>query len=553
MNESIENQLHGLALLLFRDGLLDFKLAKSALASVKKQKVTLTQYLVANNILSSKKIFDYCATHFPLPQFDSKNFNEYTLKENLLHPELILKYRILPLLKDNVGLHIAMTDPTDESSLRALSFTTGLNIHPTLIAEDELQSILKIYFEKSMINTDIEMALAKLDNPQDEINIEKEANEPIIHLVDQLIKDAIHKRISDIHIEPFAKYSRIRFRRDGILYEAATLPSKITSQVISRLKILANLNIAEKRLAQDGRFQFYEQRKIDIRINTCPTLFGEKVVLRLLDNKHLNITINQLGFNKLQQEIFLEKLTDPQGLILVTGPTGSGKTTTLYAALDFLNHVSKNIISIEDPIEIELYGINQVNINTKIGLNFPSALRMLLRQDPDIMMIGEIRDIETADIATQAALTGHLVLSTLHTNSAFETLLRLKSMTQELNFLHALTLIIAQRLIRKLCIHCKKVSSLPFENIEKHYLPHREGCEHCHQGFKGRLAIFEFLPIHESLINLFLKRAPQHILLNQVKNSGFIPLWQAGLHLVREGATSLSELNRVITKKNRTV
>lgn len=310
----------------------------------------------------------------------------------------------------------------------------------------------------------------------------------VIEYVDQLLNEAILKHISDIHIEPYEDYCRIRLRRNGLLYEAANIPIHLANQVIMRLKVMAQLNTAEKRLPLDGRLQINTAFKNDIRINTCPTLFGEKAVLRILDTKQINLDINSLGMTDFQKEIFLKKLSHPQGLILVTGPTGSGKTMTLYSALRHLNQIEKNIVTIEDPVEIELTGINQTNINPRIGLDFSITLRTLLRQDPDIIMIGEIRDVETATIALQAAQTGHLVLSTLHTNNAAEVLSRLHSMGIATHYLmNSISLIIAQRLIRTLCQHCKKLDNTPTH----------KGCGHCHHGYSNRIGIFELLSLPE--------------------------------------------------------
>lgn len=547
MNKTSTADLKGLALFLFHDGLLDYSTAKSAITLAKENNMTLTQYLVEKNILSSEVIHDYCTTHFNLPLFDVKRYDANIVKDGMINLEMILHYRMVPLYKDNDGLHIGMSDPTDYPILSTISVCTGYPIHPVLMSEVELDKYLQIYSHQPVHYAEVQMALAKMPL-QEQLPIEAHLDEPIIHLVDQLIEDAITKHVSDIHLEPFEHSCRIRFRQDGLLYEVASLPSAIALQMTSRLKVLANLNIAEKRLAQDGRIQFKFKNKIDIRINTCPTLFGEKVVLRLLNPKGISLSISELGFSNQEKEMFLEKLSEPQGLILVTGPTGSGKTTTLYSALQHLNHVSKNIISIEDPVEIEVNGINQININSKIGLDFPKALRSLLRQDPDVMMVGEIRDTETAEIATQAAMTGHLVLSTLHTNSAFETILRLQTMISQASFLNATSLIIAQRLIRKLCGHCKQLAAEASHSTFYQYTNTKQGCEQCHQGYKGRAAIFEFLPMTPALLTLLVQRTLVPSAINNLLAPGTLSLWEAGLKLVREGITSMAELTRVISK-----
>ncbi len=357
------------------------------------------------------------------------------------------------------------------------------------------------------------------------------SDEPLIKLVDQTIKNAILQEASDIHIEPFDHSCRIRYRRDGILHEVTQIPSHLAVRFITRLKVIAKLDITERRLPQDGRFQLYD---VDIRMNTCPTLFGEKVVLRLLNANKIALDISTLGFSDEQKKLFIENITRPQGMIIITGPTGSGKTVTLYSALNYLNSIEKNISTVEDPIEIQLEGINQININSKIGLKFSTVLRTLLRQDPDIIMLGEIRDEETARIAIQAAQTGHLVLATLHTNSAIEAITRLRSIgISSHDIITSVSLIISQRLLRKLCHHCKLLEN-----------PHH-GCTQCLNGYQGRIGIYEFFPMTEYLTELVLMNnitAFRHFM----KDNGFSTLYESGMKLVRQGITSIDELKRVV-------
>jgi type IV pilus assembly protein PilB len=356
-------------------------------------------------------------------------------------------------------------------------------------------------------------------------------DEPVIKFVNHVIQHALQQTASDIHIEPYTAHCRIRYRRDGILHEVAEVPSHLASRLVSRLKVMAKLDIAERRLPQDGRLQLHG---MDIRVSTCPTLFGEKIVLRLLDPQKMSLNIDHLGFDDTQKKLFLSKIKQPQGMILVTGPTGSGKTVTLYSALHHLNTAEKNISTVEDPIEIQLTGINQVPVNPKIGLDFATVLRTFLRQDPDILMVGEIRDKETATIAIQAAQTGHLVLSTLHTNSALETITRLHSMGIEpYNIVSAVSLVIAQRLVRKLCTACKQP-----ERIGKEIFFRANGCDHCLQGYSGRTGIYELLPITTEITEPILNGT----YLSQAHDS----LYQAGLEKVHQGITSLSEIHRVI-------
>ena len=361
-----------------------------------------------------------------------------------------------------------------------------------------------------------------------------------------LIKHAIELSASDIHIEPHETFSRIRFRQDGLLYEITEIPRKLSDLLITRLKVLAKLDISERRLPQDGRFQ---QHQTDIRINTCPTLFGEKIVLRLLNNQKSCFDLHSLGLTDLQKNIFLDALSKPQGMILVTGPTGSGKTVTLYSALRHLNTPEKNISTVEDPIEIMLPGINQVNIHPRIGLHFSTVLRTFLRQDPDVIMVGEIRDIETAEIAIQAAQTGHLVLSTVHSNHSIDTLARLLAMgIPAYHLARSISLIVAQRLLRVLCKHCKQretLSTLPALPLDTPiYRAH--GCSHCLQGYQGRIGIYEFLPMTDFIIQLILANVSATQIESAARQQGFSTLQENGLAKVIQGITSLTELNRVI-------
>ncbi len=382
-------------------------------------------------------------------------------------------------------------------------------------------------------------------------------NDSIIRQLDQILNDAISKRASDIHFEPYREYYRVRFRIDGLLHEFNKLGSNLGQRFSSRLKIMANLDIAEKRLPQDGRFTLklnnQQYRDRDCRLSTCPTQFGEKLVVRILDPINIVLNAEDLGFNKKELKIFCKHIHLPQGLILVTGPTGSGKTSTLYAAINILNQYTKNISTAEDPIEINLNGINQVEINHKIGLDFAMVLRAFLRQDPDIVMIGEIRDRETAEIAVKAAHTGHLVLATLHTNSAPATLTRLLNMgTPAFNLASALKLVIAQRLIRKLCPDCKEVQAIPPEVLIENKLEKNikifapKGCKHCNEGYHGRIAIFEMLEVTPIVSNLTMKYHNGGEIEKHLEPLCHCTLRTAALNKVCEGITSLEEINRVI-------
>ena len=515
---------------------------------------TLTQYLVKEKILTSDQILSYCAKTFNLPVF---NKPVEQVDDHILNVELICRYRLIPINHDKYHLQLAVTNPIDHENISLVSFHTGLRPNLFLISEDDLQKTIEFYCKPRLLNVQLSTTLSKIDKSLTLINEEifAEKAEPVIEFVDHLLKDAIHQQISDIHIEPYENECRIRFRRDGLLLERAQIPLHLTDRLITRLKIMSQLNIAERRLPQDGRLEFNHSPKMDIRINTCPTLFGEKIVLRLLRQTHVTIDIRVLGLTNCQEQLFLKHLNQPQGLILVTGPTGSGKTITLYSALKYLNQIEKNISTVEDPVEIQLPGINQVSVNRAVGLEFPNILRTLLRQDPDIIMIGEIRDEETATIAIQASQTGHLVIATLHTNNASQTIERLRSLNiPPYAIHHSLSLIIAQRLIRKLCHHCKIKSAA---NDDQIFTAHRvednadnshdplsyfevQGCEKCHTGYQGRTGIFELMPIS----TVTLTNAPLSPLLNQSTNH--CTLWQAGLTKVKEGITSIAEIQRVL-------
>lgn len=388
-----------------------------------------------------------------------------------------------------------------------------------------------------------------LSSPADEL--------PLIQWLNQLLISAVAEGVSDLHFEPYENYSRLRVRQDGILYETAKLPLKVGPQIISRLKILSNLDISERRLPQDGRFKIDQMPHIDFRLSSCPTLFGEKIVVRILDLKQTHFDIDQLGFESAQKNLLLTHLYKPQGMILVTGPTGSGKTLTLYSAVHLLNTEARNILTCEDPIEIYLPGINQVNINLKAGLTFANILRAFLRQDPDIIMLGEIRDLETAEIAIKAAQTGHLLLSTLHTNSAIATIDRLMQMgVLNFNLASSLTLVIAQRLARRLCPHCKSPSAFSpaallqlgftLEDIENAMFFSPTGCEYCHNGYRGRIGIYELLSIDPNIQRSILKGEHSIQLREIAEKNGMLNLKKAAFHKVIQGITSLEEIQRVI-------
>ena len=540
-NNSSEIQASGLAILLQQDNLLDHESLLNATLAAKQKGMTLVNYLVTTGKLSSHVILNCCIKYFGLPVLSMENFNPEWMTQALIKTELILRYHIIPLNRDDTALYIGVSDPTDHAAFSAISFHTGLMIRLMLMDEMMLDHLIQLHCQPNILYSQVETALAKVHpvTEQTALQEQEENDEPIAELANQILHDAIRKNISDIHFEPFAEYCRIRFRRDGLLYEAATLPTHISLRLLTRLKIMANMNIAERRLPQDGRIQL-KTENVDIRMNTCPTIHGEKMVLRILNVRHESVSLDFLGLSDEQKKLFLLQLSQPQGLILVTGPTGSGKTTTLYAALNHLNTTEKNIATVEDPVEIELPGINQININLRIGLDFSVVLRTLLRQDPDVLMVGEIRDRETALIAMQAAQTGHLVLSTLHTNSAIETIYRLQTMgAGGHHLIHSISLIIAQRLVRKLCVRCRKPScTTPGYNAV--------GCDACHHGYAGRAGIFEVVPFSHDVGEMILSDASKRAILSQLREDGSKMLSEMGMMKVHEGVTSHAEAISVL-------
>ncbi|MES2218333.1 MAG: ATPase, T2SS/T4P/T4SS family [Pseudomonadota bacterium] len=467
----------------------------------------------------------------------------YSAVETLLtivNPELIQRYRVIPLNVHGSTLNLGVMDPTDQNAVNAIIFHTGLRVQPVAINEHQYNDFIQTFCARPAPSP----LLKELVTQEPLVINENSSNydEPLIHFVDHILQHAIQKCASDIHIEPYENHCRIRYRQDGILYEITEINAVLAIRLITRLKVMAQLNISERRLPQDGRFQVtHDYASIDIRVNTCPTLFGEKIVLRILDARNLTLALDALGFNPQQLKLFQDKISEPQGLCLVTGPTGSGKTITLYSALNYLNTPAKNISTVEDPVEIRLPGINQVNIHTKIGLDFATTLRTFLRQDPDVIMLGEIRDRETAKIATQAAQTGHLVLSTLHTNNAITTLSRLKTLGVAT---YNISLIVAQRLIRKLCEFCKT----PDKSSRETNIFQARGCQHCLHGYAGRTGIYEVLEITPELAQLMTGNSNTQSISDYLQQSGFLNLQDAAYAMVVNGKTSLNEMNRVLRK-----
>ncbi len=553
---------------LIKDGLLSANQAEIYNAQAQKKQTPLLSYLVINNLIDSQQVAIKASQAYNFPFFDLDAIELQSLPIHLTNEKIIREHHILPLFKRGETLFIASSDPTNFQALDDIKFQSQL--HPEIILVDEKKLFKAI--ETLLEATDTSMSDLLDDelehqginkNSDDEDLIKTDINAeiddaPVVRFVNKILLDAIKKGVSDIHMEPYEKYFRIRYRSDGILYQIASPPTHIAPRIISRIKVMAKMDIAERRVPQDGRIKITlsQNRDIDFRVNSCPTLFGEKIVLRILDPSSAQIGIEKLGFEPEQEQIFLNAINKPYGMVLVTGPTGSGKTVTLYTGLNLLNSIERNISTAEDPVEITVEGINQVNMNVKAGLTFANALRAFLRQDPDVIMVGEIRDLETAEIAVKAAQTGHLVLSTLHTNDAPQTLNRLMQMGIEpFNIVSAIILIIAQRLARRLCEHCKTPIHLPdttliatgFKTAElsslKLFSP--VGCEHCTNGYKGRIGIYQMMTLSDAMRSLILEGGNALQLAELAKSEGINDLRSSGLNKVRMGITSLEEIDRI--------
>ena len=526
---------------------------------------SFVDYLVIKNIVPSIIMASKISVAFGLPLFDLDSLLFESLLSDFLEDSLIQKYRIFPVKVRGNTLFIAISDPFDFQGFEEIRFSSRLNPELILVESDKLNHLIHARIENksgslgdffdSNQNDNVTLLNDEENNVLANNNVD---DAPIVRFVNKLLLDAIKQGVSDIHVECYEKMCRIRYRIDGVLTPVISPPLKMVNQLISRIKVMSKMDIAERRLPQDGRIAIFieKNRSIDFRVNTCPTLFGEKVVLRVLDSANGQWNIEKLGFEPLQQSLFLEAIEKPYGMILVTGPTGSGKTVTLYSGLDKLNTQERNISTVEDPVEITIEGINQVNINPKIGLNFAAVLRTFLRQDPDVIMVGEIRDLETAEIAIKAAQTGHLVLSTLHTNDAPQTINRLMLMgVPPFNVVSAINLIVAQRLVRRLCEACKAPVYYPkslllaagFTEQESEHLRlfQAMGCGLCSHGFRGRVAIYQVMPLSEKMRMLILQGSNAIELAEQARAEQIDDLRASGLNKVRAGVTSIEELNRV--------
>lgn len=557
----------GLARRLIADGLLAEDTARTAQETAQKDKISMVAHLVGAGKVSSIDIATAASREFGSPLVDLAAVNMDHAPVSEVSEKLISKHQALPLYKRGKRLFVAVSDPTNLQALDEIKFNTGLATEAVIVEHDKLTKAIEGVLS-AIESASLDMGDADLDNlditdgEEDEGEVITKADTedaPVVRFVNKMLLDAINRGASDIHFEPYEKTYRIRLRQDGMLHEAATPPAQLGMRLAARLKVMSRMDLAERRVPQDGRIKLNlsKNKSIDFRVNTCPTLFGEKVVLRILDPSSATLGIDALGYEQDQKDLYMKFLHKPYGMILVTGPTGSGKTVSLYTGLNILNTADRNISTAEDPAEINLPGVNQVNVNPKVGLTFSAALKAFLRQDPDIIMVGEIRDLETAEIAIKAAQTGHMVMSTLHTNDAPQTLTRLLNMgVPAFNIASSVSLIIAQRLARRLCKSCKKPADIPKEELLKEgYLEsdlegltlyEGVGCDACADtGFKGRVGIYQVLPVDEDMGRAIMEGANSLELAKLAEEKGINDLRRSGLLKTMQGLTSLTEINRV--------
>ncbi|MBB1273936.1 type IV-A pilus assembly ATPase PilB [Psychromonas sp. SR45-3] len=557
------HNISGLASSLAARGLLDQDKLQQICTSAASEQKALVSYLVENNFIASLALAEFCEAEYGIPLLDSDALELDNIPEKFINQKLIEKHHALPVYMQQNTLYIAMSDPTNVSALEDFGFSFSMHTEALLVEESKLNEAIETLLDDgtssledigSIDDIEIDETESRLDQAQ-----AADDDAPIVKYINGILGDAVKKGASDLHFEPYEKKYRIRFRVDGILHEVASPPVNLANRFSARLKVMSKLDIAERRLPQDGRIKLKisNKRNIDLRVSTLPTMWGEKIVMRILDSSAASLDIDKLGYTDEQKAKYMNALSKPQGMILITGPTGSGKTVSLYTGLNILNTVERNISTAEDPVEINLTGINQVQINNKAGLTFASALRSFLRQDPDIVMVGEIRDLETAEIGIKAAQTGHLVLSTLHTNSAAETLTRLLNMgVPAFNIASSVSLIIAQRLARRLCEHCKaplemsdpeliELGFKPEHLAEKQHLCKPVGCSKCTDGYKGRVGIYEVMEMSDELGRIILNDGNAMQIADAAIDEGMHTLRQSAIKQALNGVTSLNEVTRV--------
>jgi type IV pilus assembly protein PilB len=562
--------LGGLPQRLVQDGLIEEAAMLEAVNLARERKSSVVTQLVASGAANARDIAIAASTEFGVPLFDLDAVNLDMDSVRLVSDKLLAKHRVLPLFRRGKRLFLAVADPTNLHAIDEVKFATSLGIEAIVVEDDKLQAAIDKALEQvdNQMNAltdegDVDLDSLEVTGGEDELDDKVGRDDvedaPIVRFVNKVMLDAIRRGASDIHFEPYEKIYRVRLRMDGVLKEIAQPPVQLGTKLAARLKVMSRLDIAERRVPQDGRIKMKlsKNRAIDFRVSTCPTLFGEKVVMRILDPTQAMLGIDSLGYEPFQKDLYNKYLAKPQGMILVTGPTGSGKTVSLYTGLNILNREDTNISTAEDPAEINLPGVNQVNVNPKVGLTFASAMRAFLRQDPDVIMVGEIRDLETAEIAIKAAQTGHLVLSTLHTNDAPQTLTRMVDMgVKPYAIATSVSLIIAQRLARRLCSQCKQPRDIPKDALLKEGFAEADveaglklfapkGCANCTDGYKGRVGIYQVLPVTDAIARIILGSGSAVDIGDQASKEGVWDLRRAGLEKVKNGLTSLEEVNSV--------
>ncbi|WP_148334346.1 type IV-A pilus assembly ATPase PilB [Acinetobacter lwoffii] len=553
---------------LVEEGVISAEDMRSALAHAKQEKIDIVAELINQQQLSPTVIAETISVEFGEPLFDISAYDPAQILRDAIDEKLITKHRILPIFKNSSILYVAISNPTNIEAIDAVRFSTKLNIETIIVEHNKLEKLIEQNFTEEStfefdedFDLDVDVESTDPNKEDDESNKGDEA--PIVKYINKLLIDAIRMGASDLHFEPYEKIYRVRYRVDGVLRQIATPPLQLATRLSSRLKVMSQMDISEKRVPQDGRIKLKlsKNKAIDFRVNSLPTLFGEKLVLRILDPSSAMLGIDALGYEPEQKELFMQALDKPQGMLLITGPTGSGKTVSLYTGLNILNREDTNISTAEDPVEINLQGINQVNVNNKVGLTFSAALKSFLRQDPDIVMVGEIRDLETAEIAIKAAQTGHMVMSTLHTNSAPETLTRLRNMgVPSFNIATSVNLVIAQRLARRLCSQCKKPADIPKQSLLEMGFTETDlqqpefqiyepvGCNECREGYKGRVGIYEVMKVTPEISRIIMEDGNALEIADASARAGFNNLRRSGLVKVMQGVTSLQEVNRVTSE-----
>ncbi|MGO2997212.1 MAG: type IV-A pilus assembly ATPase PilB [Moraxellaceae bacterium] len=562
----------GLAQQLINDGVVSEANMKTAQIESQEQQIGLVPYLVDNKLANAYHLAQMLSQAFGDPLFDLDAFNTDAIPKDLVDEKIVRKFNALPLFKRGQRLFVALSDPTRVDAIDAIAFNSRLSIETIVVEEDKLKNRIESVYADTMqsfdsfSDSDLNVGFEEGDDDQDEgaTKLNDGVDEaPVVKFVNKMLVDAIRMGASDLHFEPYEKSFRVRFRVDGVMQKMASPPVQLASKIAARLKIMSQMDISERRIPQDGRIKLKisKTKAIDFRVNSLPTLFGEKIVLRVLDPSSAMLGIDALGYEPDQQEMFLEALHKPQGMLLITGPTGSGKTVSLYTGINILNTGATNISTAEDPVEINLEGINQVNVNAKVGLTFANALKSFLRQDPDIVMVGEIRDLETAEIAIKAAQTGHMVLSTLHTNSAPETLTRLRNMgVASFNIATSVNLVIAQRLARRLCKNCKKPINIPRQSLLEigftdadldnpdNVIYEPVGCNECREGYKGRVGIYEVMKVSSDISRIIMEDGNAIDIKDAALKNGFRDLRRSGVLKVLQGVTSIQEMMRVTSE-----